>query len=142
MPVTATCRRGCGRCCDPVILGAPMTAYVEQQIAALNAGGATDVDSSIPFIRDHWVRRPGLAPDRVNAEFGGTAWDCDRYDPASGECLAHNDRPPVCSGFPWYAHGPNRDRITLDMVCTFHADLGRTVLPLTVLAREVAACPS
>jgi hypothetical protein len=90
------------------------------------------VEGDLAFIRDHWTRRDIDDPGRMPGHTDGTTyWDCDRYDPITGECLAHDGQPVVCSGFPWYGEKPHHN-IWLDMACTYHADLGRTVLPLTV----------
>jgi len=128
MPVTS-CRRGCGRCCDPVIL----TRAMADRIAASLADG-TATDSAL-FIAEHWTRRPdGAELDRMPGSSDATLWDCDQYDPATGDCLAHERKPPVCADFPWYGQGPADQSRWLEMVCTFHADLGRRVLPLQVLS--------
>jgi len=28
------------------------------------------------------------------------AYQCDRFDPASRLCTAHDDRPPICRAYP------------------------------------------
>lgn len=97
--------------------------------------GATSV-----FIRDHWTRRPDPDPGRLMPDdMGplGSAWDCDVYDRATGDCLAYDDRPPVCRDFPWYGREPHHD-VWLDMTCSYHGDLRRRVLPLTVLSHDTS----
>jgi hypothetical protein len=60
---------------------------------------------------------------------------CAKFDQHARTCTAYDDRPPICSGYPWYDDAPDPGRYSLDPVCAFHADV-RTVLPLTVVNRE------
>lgn len=46
-------------------------------------------------------------------------------DPESAEyglCRNYDDRPPMCSGFPWYGRGPD-PRKGLPLDCSFRIDL-------------------
>jgi len=62
---------------------------------------------------------------------------CDQFDPKTRECLAHDDRPDLCSGFPWYGRdpgSPGRTQIAqvLPPQCSYTADV-YPLLPLFVL---------
>ena len=77
------------------------------------------------FIVTHWhggVRSKGKATDH---------WDCDAFDPLTNLCTAHADRPPVCSGFPWYGKTPSAEGIGggLSSNCSFWADLPEDTWP-------------
>jgi Fe-S-cluster containining protein len=104
------CTPGCGACCEDIVIPYTKTAMRE----ALAAGVVTDDKSrrDREFILEHWHRVGG----------GGTAthWACDRFDTATRLCTAHDDRPPVCSGFPWYSSQPGGERIDhLPRACTY-----------------------
>jgi Fe-S-cluster containining protein len=69
-------------------------------------------------------------------------WACDAYDPEHGTCTAHEDRPPLCSGFPWYGEQPSVERADrVHRECSYLADLppgdrpegSRPLIPLTVI---------
>jgi Fe-S-cluster containining protein len=91
----------------------------------------TDMDGpSAPFAQQHWHEIPDY-PDLVGDQV--CAVRCDAFDPDTRECTAYEDRPPICSGYPWYGKTPDRERL-LDPCCSFNADV-RTLLSLTVLSR-------
>lgn len=105
------CAPGCGACCDPVKLRFSVEAMT---------------GPSAPFAREHWT----LIEARECAEGTEYRVRCDVFDPATRRCTAHADRPPICSGYPWYGAEPDPERgRTLDLVCSFQADV-RTVLPI------------
>jgi Fe-S-cluster containining protein len=90
-----------------------------------------DMDGpSAPFAQAHWHEipdYPGLGPEQV------CAVRCDAFDLDTRECTAYADRPPICSGYPWYGKAPDRERL-LDPWCAYQADV-RILLPLTVVGR-------
>lgn len=111
------CAPGCGRCCDPVT-------------TSFDPNGELNGPSA-PFIREHWqVRESGVDP------WGKTQWlsVCDQFDPATRLYTAHDERPPICSGYPWY--GKARDKNPLDPGCTFNADVPGLLLPLFVIGGQ------
>lgn len=100
----------CGVCCDPVIL----TFRPEEMVGP-----------SASFAQEHWTvtgereRSDGRREIQVS---------CDRFDRVTRLCAAHDDRPPICSGYPWYGQPPKELR-ELDPQCSFVADV-RTLLPI------------
>lgn len=103
---------GCGRCCDPVWL--PLTALeLTQLLSRISAGArvsSPDGEENLRFIGEHMVPvvpQPDTYLDGGPAETSGhTAWRCDRYDPVARLCTSHDDRPPICRGWPWYGEEP------------------------------------
>lgn len=75
------------------------------------------------FVKTHWVSRNSTPP-----EDGHENWNCTMFDTETRMCNAHEDRPPVCSGYPWYGHKPKRDA-DLSPQCSFNADI-KTMLPI------------
>jgi hypothetical protein len=115
------CVPGCGRCCDPVVTW-------------FDPNGEMNGPSA-PFVREHWrVRETG-----VNAQ--NRQWwfsDCDRFDPTTRRCLAHDERPPICSGYPWYGgrNSVRQEPHPLDPGCAFNEDVPGLLLPLFVVNRD------
>lgn len=130
---------GCGNCCAPVYLSYPISGVLAWLRAPdpaddetwrsywLGRGGWTDEMREMAIAR--W--QPG-SPTRQNAEFMAEHWTeewtdadgsrvvtCSAYDPDTRLCTAHENRPPICSDYPWYGEPPKRKR-ALEKV----ADLG------------------
>lgn len=103
----------CGDCCDPVVL-----MFKPEDM----------VGPSGPFAREHWQ----VVGQRVNRNDSSDRVEylveCDHFDKTTRLCTAHDSRPPICSGYPWYGAEPNRDRL-LDARCSYQADV-RTLLPI------------
>lgn len=87
---------------------------VELMEARLASGETTDV-FSVEFIKTHW--RP--IGDLLNA----VRYRCAMHDPVAKRCMAHDSRPPVCRGFPWYGRPPDAGRLWSMPECEFWADL-------------------
>lgn len=127
--MTASCAR-CGDCCDPVVLTIGMAR-------ALDAGHGDE--ASTEFARAHWRLRQEQ-PDPTSRHY-----TCDRFDPDSRLCTAHEDRPPVCSGFPWYGRVPMAGPL-VNPRCSFQWDLPShqrpagawPLIPLTVINHQHA----
>lgn len=115
----------CGLCCDRILLG-----FDPQDRAAQRLAGPLEPweKHQYEFLRDHWT---------VLSHDESCVVRCDRFDPATRECLAYDDRPDICSGYPWYGHDPlsrmNKDvRQVLPPQCSYTADVF-PLLPLIVL---------
>jgi Fe-S-cluster containining protein len=89
-----TCRR-CGDCCDPILLRATKRE--------IRADRSLEGDE---FILRHWRRvskdeafrkRPLL---RASHYTGRCYYVCDRFNPTTRLCEAHDARPPICRAFP------------------------------------------
>ena len=89
------------------------------------------------FILEHWH-------GGVRAKGGATeGWTCDRFDPLTNLCMAHDERPPVCSGFPWYGKTPAAEHAKgMSVNCSYWADIPEENQPKAVrveLRRSKAA---
>jgi Fe-S-cluster containining protein len=99
----------CGDCCDPVWY--PWGAADIRQAAARQPG-STD----LPFISRHW-HPTGETRDGMHA------YRCDFFDGESRLCTAHDRRPPICRGYPWYDAKPGSRLVVLPAACAFRADV-------------------
>lgn len=114
---------GCGACCDPVVLRGAADLVITEHAAGLH--GVPRPESDAAFALAHWTRI-GDAPDG-----DGGLWTCDAYDRETRECGAYDDRPQVCSGYPWYGRAPDAGR-ELYAECSYRADLppGAVLIPV------------
>lgn len=124
---TGTACNGCGACCDPVVSSVnPETLDEEIRLTGVLSGEG-DAVKSLLFIRDHWtfLRREG--EERL--------YSCDAFDPETRLCTAHEARPPICRGYPWYGRrrehlGPlSALMLRRYLGCEFWADLSPEIRP-------------
>jgi Fe-S-cluster containining protein len=100
-----------------------------------------DAHANAMFIQDHWS-----AEDTYVDTDGRRVYEvrCDLFDPAVRLCGAHDRRPPICRGFPWY-DSPRRawagtgSAAALSPRCSYNADV-RTMLPLTPVGQTGRQC--
>jgi len=115
------CNR-CGDCCENMPLNVTkkqLRRYLATE--ATRPGGPRNVDheANARFILTHWHRSGG----------GGTAtrYSCDAFDPLTRLCTAHEERPPICQGYPWYGRTPTSVTVRLSARCSYNADQGVAV---------------
>jgi Fe-S-cluster containining protein len=134
--MTASCAR-CGDCCDPVIIEAD----------AFLACGERARSEEFPHVNDRFIAQHWQPLSAWRADDGTWCFSvrCGMFDPESRACTAHDTRPPVCSGFPWYGDEPSAGRAHgLELHCSYLADLppdqrkpdSRPFIPLTVITRR------
>lgn len=154
---TAGCAR-CGDCCDPVPFDRASLAELARWTSSALVG-VPDPADDIGW--SHWrahgwpeVSREGAVSRfdpagtwRADADFVATHWkavsdqdcECDMFDRESRMCTAHDRRPPVCRGYPWYGRDAVSGRF-LPARCSYLADLppqrrpegSRPLIPLMV----------
>lgn len=125
----------CGDCCRVIPVNATKKRFAEKA-----AAGET---GSSPFILQHWHRISREEARRRNPHFGGATpghyyYECDMFDPVKNECMAHDSRPQVCRGFPWYGDSPadRLYRIGPFPRCSFWADVPAAERPAYVQMGE------
>lgn len=69
------------------------------------------------FMVAHWRPAPEDAA-RVIPRF-----TCDAWDSATRLCTAHDTRPPICQGYPWYGQTPGKLGMLWSDRCAFWADV-------------------
>lgn len=86
----------------------------------IHAAPGSDAEADRAFIAAHWTRHRDDRDDDLDESL----WSCDRFDAATRECAAHDGRPPVCRGYPWYRDGPTAGRAALlPSMCSYALDV-------------------
>jgi Fe-S-cluster containining protein len=114
---------GCGACCR--VLTLEQSPAEVQQIAALTR--VLGIPSDHVFAAEHW--RPLTRAEAMERNPFYTSrlppdahlYSCDRLG-ADGRCLAYEDRPLVCRGYPWYDQPP-RAMALADPECGYLVDV-------------------
>ena len=113
----------CGACCRVLTL--------EQSPAEVQAMAAVTSVLGIPsdtiFAAKHWhaltreeaMQRNPFYTSRLPAD--AHLYSCDQLG-ADGRCMAYEERPLVCRGYPWYDQ-PVRDMELADSHCGYHYDV-------------------
>lgn len=93
---------GCGDCCDRIWL----------------AGGRMAIATNTEATMENRVWASELVPlEQPNT------YACPKFDRESRSCTTYEDRPPVCSNFPWYGKMPSPPEAShLSQRCTFRAE--------------------
>lgn len=134
----------CGGCCDPVIMPMTMREMRERALVADDWERA-----STAFVLEHFTelsQREGMrrAPWMADAMRGKSGllfqgrvipqpvyYECDQYNSETRECMAYDDRPPFCRGFPFHGGPPQQG--LLPPACEFKRDIGETPVSVDVM---------
>lgn len=110
----------CGVCCEDIYTSWNLDLIKER---AEKEGEDSPNAANYRFVKDNWVSHYEDKP-----EDGHEKWTCLKFDSVARLCTAHDDRPPVCSGYPWYGKEPAKGA-WLPPACSFQADI-KTMLPI------------
>jgi Fe-S-cluster containining protein len=95
--------------------------------------------ATLAFIAAHWhevseAEALALLPEMVD-DWCGAYYTCDQFDGERSLCMAHDTRPPICSGFPWYGAEPGTKGMINRALrrCGYWADVPRERWPVTVV---------
>jgi len=112
---TAQCAQ-CGDCCQRLHF---KHTYLELQALAAEPG------TDFAFVKAHW--RPA-----AGEPLGTHYFACDAYDSDSHLCTAHEERPGVCRGYPWYGREPTAEVAEKRLIgtrCSYWHDIPRDQWP-------------
>lgn len=129
---------GCGSCCDPVHL-----SQTQEELAAMSPDDFVDPDfqpwalALIPIPREEGIERARVSG---RGPVGGWAYfyRCPSFDEGTRLCTAHETRPLVCRGYPWYRGVPEPGK-SLSRYCAFRADIGQPVEAMPVEWKGIPA---
>lgn len=103
----------CGDCCENITIASPAIvddlagapdprteweAYVAMGWSEDRRQLCIENWLSVQLIGDHWREQGEDSGGRMR-------YRCDLLDPETRLCTAHEDRPPICRGYPWYSEG-------------------------------------
>lgn len=114
---------GCGACCR--VLTLDQSPEEIQGIAAITR--VLGIPSDHIFAAEHWQPLTRAEAMQRNPYYtsrlpeGAHLYMCDRLA-ADGRCMAYEDRPLVCRGYPWYGEAP-RPMALADPDCGYHVDV-------------------
>lgn len=145
----------CGSCCEriKITMNAPgFTGIVSTSggVGVMRAypwrGGFSRMSFAAGrYMRDATFIRRWMEPtgevERVGSEVR-QVWRCLKFDPVERLCTAHDERPEMCSGYPWYGREPGVGGMPHEKHCSYLLDLppdqrpeeARPLIPLTVLS--------
>lgn len=137
--MAADCAR-CGDCCDPVIVTFDPKEWATRRLAE---DGDTMPDwgrHQYRFFLDHWTSTSTFEDTCDGKPVTVHRVRCDQFNSDTRECMAHDDKPRVCSGFPWYGRTPDDPDCSpvasaLSPRCSYNADV-RTMLPIVEIRRS------
>lgn len=134
---------GCGRCCDPVVLGfGPDDVRRNPQV--LSADDVRWILNDLTLIG----RREGLAKADYLTQGGWTYvtspllgaqlimsyfYRCRRFDAETRSCAIYDNRPRTCREYPWGDEPPDPKHV-LPPECGYLVDVGR--VPVQMRARR------
>jgi Fe-S-cluster containining protein len=136
--VSLGCAR-CGDCCDPVKIDFGVWVRAVAQARRYSASDCSDDED-----RQYWANAVFLASRCRPAGFsdGQVLLECANYDRAHSICRDYDNRPPLCSRFPWYDYEPG-DLGICELRCSYLLDVppakrpegARPLIPLIVVSR-------
>lgn len=106
----------CGDCCEDIVLNVPHGNIVRNLSKPRFVGQAR---KDAVFIVNNM--RPTGRVERVGKQVRQVL-ECAKFDKETRTCTAHNDRPSVCFGYPWYGREPRKGDATMKGRCSFLAD--------------------
>lgn len=124
---------GCGRCCDPVVLG-----FTQHDVRATLPGEAlgkadrewvlydlTPITRAEALDRIGYLGQGGMTHFRVRGvavTIPSHYFECRNYDRETKQCLIYDRRPPLCAEYPWYGHPPDHTK-SLPDECSYIEDV-------------------
>lgn len=112
----------CGDCCEIAFL--PWTKTDMRRKLIEGDFSSENSQADVKFILKYWTRlNKKESHDRLYEIMGYHTSDkylytCQKFNRETRECEAYDERPPVCSNFPWYGNEPD-DGSGLPLKCSY-----------------------
>jgi Fe-S-cluster containining protein len=111
-----TCNK-CGDCCENIWIDIDFIEKIKT--TGLDRKDLTPSKSNwidFYFIKANWISN------------GDDTYSCNMFNKETRLCEAHDERPPVCVGYPWYGREPNPDNPPFEKYknCAFWEDINVT----------------
>ena len=111
-----TCRQ-CGRCCEIISL-----RFSTEELKNIN----TIYDYDKEFILKNWKQITNIidiwriVPDKVLYLDYNYYYTCNKYNKFTHKCMDNDNKPPVCSDYPYY--GKDEHVTLISDKCIFNED--------------------
>lgn len=146
----------CGKCCDPVFLPSTLTDVAARLADIGNPAHPRNPDSeaNAEWMRDYLTPVDPQPEGFDGFDFTptwGSAWTCRAFNPETRLC-EHPNRPPICTGYPWYGQPPgehgNQTGTYFLPGCSYQLDLppqsrrpdARPLLPIVAVRSGAPVC--
>lgn len=112
----------CGDCCENI-----WTKFSPEERNSPDRNFDEAGKQTVEFVNKYWIH---LGPDKVD----GHRYSCTKFDTNTRLCTAHDERPPVCSGYPYYSRPVEEFKLAthLPARCSYQAD-SRINLPIVLV---------
>ena len=123
----------CGMCCRAIVLPDVVDQMINHVAGVENCRAETQrlhekCDSC--FIFHNWQQISKEEALAINPHLevwtdrlkGRTFWTCTKFDAENNRCMIHDQRPGVCSNYPWYGRKPNREEPLYNPECGYAID--------------------
>lgn len=117
---TADCSM-CGKCCEAILI--PVSSEEMKPDSGIRfRDGDFMRENFVPMTQEEAFRiNPNLAdPLSIEKKY---YYSCKQYDKTTKLCGAHENRPQVCSGFPWYGNSINNQSLLMHKECSYWLDV-------------------
>jgi len=138
-PGSNTVCNGCGGCCEILSLqGKPDSYRYVLETPALAERLTETNRANMEFALRHLHPISVALAARINPrkawqDVHGNFYLCDRYDVTAKRCMAYDERPPMCTGFPRYGLPLTDEQFAAGLApyaqCSFWNDVPRELWP-------------
>lgn len=152
----------CGDCCEDIVItlgSAGFTAIVStaggMSTGRVQRDGGRLLAAAGRYMRDAVFIRTHMEPTGDVVRVSGDGWSevrqiwrCLKFDADERTCTAHDDRPLMCSNYPWYGGEPTGTAINPRFTgCSYWLDVPaadrpagtRPLIPLGVVTSSAGA---
>lgn len=128
----------CGDCCEAIPF-----QLTKKEMREMDVSPGHVNEENISFILKHWRRISRKKFVQKHPEAIHTTskvfYTCTKWDPETRLCTARDERPPVCSDYPWYGGDPEITQRMLPARCSFWADVPEESRPVWVTLTAAVA---
>ena len=124
----------CGDCCEAI----PFQRTKKMIDKHLAESVLSDKNEySLKFIKKYWRRISRKKFVAIHPEAANTSspyfYTCLKFDAVARLCMAHDERPAICSDYPWYDIDPVRQEFHgIPARCSFWEDVSEERRPVWV----------
>jgi len=112
----------CGYCCTAISI--PISPADLKDMSKRLRDQEKMAEFFIPITEEEAIRRnPAISAKHEASTEERFFYECSQYNEDTKLCGAHENRPSVCSGFPWYGNTINNVALIMHKKCSYWADV-------------------